>query len=72
MTMTASRSRRVPLVIPARDYELLETLADQEERTPGQQAAYLVRRALAASTPQDGNASAALAGTSDDPGPRAA
>ncbi len=60
--------RRVPLVIPARDYELLEGLADQEERTPGQQAAYLVRRALAASMPQPtDDAGRELAGVRDVP-----
>ncbi len=67
MTMTASRSKRVPLVIPAQDYELLESLADQEERTPGQQAAWIVRRALAASVVTGDNANMVFAGTGDDP-----
>ncbi len=69
---TNSRQRRVSLVLPAREYAALETLARHEERTAMQQATYIIRRALAASTPQDDSASAVLAGTSDDPGPRAA
>ncbi len=69
---TNSRQRRVSLALPAREYAALETLARHEERTAMQQATYILRRALAASTPQDDNASTALAGAQDDPGPRAA
>ncbi len=38
--------RRFPITLPAPDYEALAALAEREERTLGQQAAYLVRRAL--------------------------
>jgi hypothetical protein len=55
--------RRVPVLLPARDYEALKALAEREERTPVQQAAYIVRRSLATK-----NAGHGPAGTSDVPG----
>ncbi len=61
--MIEQRARRVPLQLRPREYEALAAIAQREERTPTQQAAWIVRRALAASIPQDDNASAVLAGT---------
>ncbi len=39
--------RRVPLMLPVNVYRDLEALAEEQERTPSQQAAWLVRRSLA-------------------------
>jgi hypothetical protein len=47
MTMTAPRAKRIPLVLPPADYEALVALAEHEQRTASQQAAYIVRRSLA-------------------------
>ncbi len=43
--------RRIPLVLPVPDYEALEALAEREDRSPMQQAAHIVRRALASTSP---------------------
>ncbi len=60
--MTHTRARRVPMLLQPADYEALEAIAQREERTPTQQAAWIVRRALAASVPQDDNTSGELVG----------
>ncbi len=59
------RARRVPLLLPPREYEALKSLAEREERTPVQQAAWIVRRSLQ-------NAGNEPAVTRDDRGPEAA
>ncbi len=58
--------RRVPVLLPLKDYEALKALAEREERTPVQQAAYIVRRSLATKNAGD------PAGGRDDRGPEAA
>ncbi len=61
------RSRRVPLLLQPREYEAMKSLAEREERTPTQQAAWIVRRSLAAQT-----AGSLPVGACDDHGPEAA
>jgi hypothetical protein len=60
------RARRVPVLLAPREYEVLKSLAESEERTPVQQAAYIVRRSLATRNAGD------PAGGRDDRGPEAA
>jgi hypothetical protein len=47
MATNAPRARRVPLLLQPADYEALSRIADREERTVSQQAAYILRRSLA-------------------------
>ncbi len=68
--MIEQRARRVPLLLPPREYEALQAAAQREMRTPTQQAAWIVHRALAVSVPQptdNDTASGELAGGPDVP-----
>ncbi len=60
-----STIRRIPLQLPTADYKALEALAQREERTPMQQAAYIVRKSLAAATTHDTPSSDAFAAIAD-------
>ena len=66
MATNAPRARRVPLLLQPADYEALSRVAEREERTPSQQAAYILRRSLAVKNAGD------PAGVRDDRGHDAA
>ena len=53
MVTNAPRARRVPLLLQPADYEALSRVAEREERTPSQQAAYILRRSLATKSAGD-------------------
>lgn len=46
-TAMETQIRRIPVRLPAGDFEALAGLAKREERTVSQQASYLLRRSLA-------------------------
>jgi hypothetical protein len=58
--------RRVSVLLPGNEFDTLQALAEREERTPREQATYLVRRSLATKNAGD------PAGGRDDRGPEAA
>ncbi len=62
MATEAPRVRRIPLLLQPADFEALSRVAEREERTPSQQASYILRRSLATA-----NAGHNPAGSSDDP-----